>query len=251
MAIDMLRAFGARRTSLDSVMRALVDYADWLAPTLYLEQVMGMTVYEKVVMYSERFGAPHRQLWLFTDDAHARLAQSQGAELGLYASNVPGQLLFETLSYAQIQTLHVNAGSPPSEGWIISHENFALSRMWSQALSLEAMLRTPNWEDPTLLRALKLFGGYQALFHANDSIVTAVGASGLKNPGLIFTTPDSLARFRAEIGQGQQFSLRTFDGQTLCNTSAGAGIDGFIANVRGPGPTVVLPLSACERARTI
>lgn len=251
MPIDILRSFSERRASLESVMRALVEYPNWLVPTLYLEQIMGMSVSERVTMFSERVNTPNRQLWLFTDDAHAHLAQRQKVELGLYATNVPGQLIFETLSYTSLDALHVNAFAPPSEAWVISHENFALSRMWSQALSLEAMLRSPNWEDPTLLRALKLFGGYQALFRPNNTIVTAVGASGPRSPALLFTTPDSLARYQSEMSQGQGFSVRTFDGLTLCNVSSRADVDGFILNVRGPGPTVMLPLSACERARTI
>lgn len=212
---------------------------------------MGMNVHEKIVMYSERFGTPNRELWLFTDDAHAHAALSQGAELGLYAANVPGQLLFETLNYEQLDRVKVNAGSPTSDGWFIGHENFALTKTWCSALSLETMLRKPDWHDRVLLRALKEFGGYQALFHPNDSIVTAVGAGGLQNPGLLFTTPDSLAALEAQMGQGQAFSRRTFNGGTLFDVAPRAGIDGFLLNVKGPGPTVILPLSACERARTI
>jgi hypothetical protein len=155
------------------------------------------------------------------------------------------------LNYAQLDLVRVNPGSAASDAWFIGHENFALAKTWCSALSLEAMLQRPDWNDPVLLRALKGFGGYQAFFHPNDSIVTAVGAGGLQNPGLLFTTPDSVAALGVQAGQDQQFSLRTFNGSTLFEVAPRAGVDGFILNVKGPGPTVVLPLSACERARTI
>ena len=75
-----------------------------------------------------------------------------------------------------------------------------------------------------------------------------MGAAGLKNPGMLFTTPDCAQTVLREAGPANAAKFKTTyaSGREIFSKFDKLGLDGFIINIRGPGVTQVLTAKACE-----
>lgn len=245
---DVLAAYGAGQADANDVMRALVSHRGWLVPIDFFAQCRGDGARaDSVLLLSNESQAPPGNLWLFTDEGAARLAQSAGASLGAYAGRMSGTELFGAIGREQ-QTVYVNPGSPRERTWVFQEGSAAeVGSLWAEAVALEESFA--GWEAAGApdLGALEGYRAFVLYNFASGPVVTLPGRGGLSNPAAAFTTPDCARAFLGLLSDEQREQLRavTIDGRSLL-ASPPSGIDGLLFNPFGPGATYALPLSASE-----
>ncbi|HEX8186721.1 MAG TPA: hypothetical protein VF586_00090, partial [Pyrinomonadaceae bacterium] len=110
--VQMLTAYGAGRANFNDVMRALVSHRGWFVPLALFGRDGGPDRRaDSILMLGAEMLVPPGELWVFTDEEAARLAQAKGASLGTYAGRVAGTELFRAVG-PDSQTVRVNPGSP-------------------------------------------------------------------------------------------------------------------------------------------
>lgn len=245
---DVLAAFGAGRANTDDVMRALVSHRGWLVPIDFFAARRGDGARaDQILILSPESQAPPGNLWLFTDEGAARLAQSNGASLGAYAGRMGGTELFGAIG-REHQTVYVNPGSPRERTWVFQEGSATdVGGLWAEAVALEESFA--GWQaagapDRTALEGYRAFMLYN---HASGPVITLPGRGGMSNPAVTFTAPDCAGAFLGLLNDEQRGQLRpvTIDGKSLL-TNLPSGIDGLLFNPFGPGPTYALPLSVGE-----
>jgi hypothetical protein len=247
MLRELFRSFHAKRASADEVMRAFMAYDAWQAPILYASEMYGTQSFERVAVWGTGMlsSVPAGELWCFTDDAAALDVVNKGATVGPYATGLVGHRLFKNLP--EVGKVYVNPASP-GNGWVIEPRAFAITRLWASALEVESFFAKPEG----LLPALVGYDGFTILTHPNGSVASAVGAAGMRSPGMLFTSPDCADRVLHEAGPQVATSLKqnVVSGKQLFLNFAQLGVDGFIVNPRGPGAPFVLTGQMCEAIRS-
>ena len=110
---DVLVAYSRGLATIEAVMRSLIRHRTWLAPAVWMagwRDHLGT-----VIRFGDATQLPPGEVWLFTDLAavslaSASIAECPGAELGLYAAEVPGLDIFRKLDGKW--DINVNPGSP-------------------------------------------------------------------------------------------------------------------------------------------
>jgi len=241
---ETLRAYAAKAKTTDDVMRAMMNHDAWQAPVMYATQALGTTMFERISVWGNAASAfAPGELWLFTDDAAANAFIAKGGHGGPYASPIQGWKLFGKVP-DNLTRVRVNPGSPPADTWGIEAGGMQLTRLWANAIELEWLLGHP---DDRLAETVANFGGYTAMVLPNGAIATAMGAGGMKNPGMLFTTPDCAQAVLREMGPDMASKMKLIhtNGRELFGKFSKLGVDGFVFNVRGPGTPQILPADAC------
>ena len=242
VAIEALQRFAQKKASADEVMRALVSYDGWFAPGGWVTEAFGTNMFERACVWGERSTVPPGHLWLFTDPDGGLRVQARGGSPGFYVGPLRGSTLFEKLPEG-ITQIEVNPCAPPDSAWFIGGGGVPLARLLGRAIALEQACVTGTGVVDRLLD----YDGYLALLTPAKAIVTAVGAGGMKNPGLVFTTPDCCDAVLAGAGGGaSSLTQISFTGEELFGRFDTLGIDGLILNVKGPGPRKLLSPEACQ-----
>ena len=244
MITDILQQFSRKEVGSDAVLRALVSHDGWFAPAAYAYTAFKKDHFEKVTLWGSETKLPPGQLWFFTGPEHGEMAQQKGAMLGAYTSPLDGATLFGSLEGSGFVEVKVNPGSPSEQGFFIGKSGFDLVRRWARAIRLEQML--VGKREGNLIDELIDFDGLISFSLPNGAIATAVGAGGLKNPGLVFTAPDSAEKLKASVGAQAQLKMIVCDGKTLFGRFSTFGIDGFIFNAMGPGAGKVFDAKICQ-----
>jgi len=238
---EVLRRFSLKQASVEESMRALVSYDGWYAPGAWAADVFKTNTFENACIWGTESTMPPGKLWLFTtvDAGHAAVAR--GANPGFYVGPLRGSTVFENLPSGLAEVV-VNPGSAPEMGWFMGGSAVKLGNAWGRAIALERALEAGD----DFAQKLAAFPEFLLLVHANGGIVTAVGAAGMKNPGLIFSAPDCREAGRVKLGPGAA-ALRDGGavGATLFKELSQIGVDGYILNVGGIGPTRVFTREAC------
>lgn len=239
---DILLAFSRKQASPEDVMRVLVSHDDWFVPATYATHVLKTNRLERGLVLGDPPNITPGELWFFIDQAAVDKAMAKGAMLGFYASRIPGRRIFAELP-TNYNCVRVNPGSDQAETWFIPNDVFALAALWGHALTIETWLTRPD--SPEKFAALRDFPAFGYLIDAKlDAIATAVGAEGMKNPGMAFTAPDCINEV---LKQAPHFERRGVNGLTLFKTLPALGVDGLIFNYFGPGPMAAFDAETCRR----
>lgn len=245
---DVLAAYGAGQASTDDVMRALVSHRGWFVPIGFFAGCRGDGAKaDSVLILSSESQAPPGNLWLFTDEGAARLAQSKGVSLGAYAGRMSGTELFGAVG-GEHRTVYVNPGLPRERTWVFQEGSAAeVGGLWAEAVALEESFVGWQAAGAPDLDALEAYRAFMLYNFASGPVVTLPGRGGLSNPAAAFTAPDCAAAFLGLLSEEQRGQLRsvTIDGSSLL-ANLPSGIDGLLFNPFGPGATYALPLSARE-----
>lgn len=240
---ETLLAFSQKRVGPDQVMRALCEHSAWFAPLSYGYHALKTDKFDNVTLWGNQSQVAAGKLYLFSDATHGHLAASQ-VQLGPYVSPLSGAALFAFLP-AGLTELYVNPASPMERRWYVGQGALALGALWGKAILLEQMLA--GAQQGNLVDALLDFPAWTLFARENGAIATAVGAGGLQNPGMIFTTPDCAELALHNLGD-QAKSLRrvTISGKELFTTFPRFGVDGFLINPFGPGVVRVFDARVCQ-----
>lgn len=239
MVLDVLVRFSKKEASMHAVMRALVEYDDWLAPIHGVTDMQGqhVAVDYPVVMFSQQLSVPLDKLLVFTDRAQAELAANKyGREvLGLYADKVPGHVLFKRLegqSLSQVQELRVNPASPTEHQWFIGRGGFVVAGAWADAVALERKLANV---DESLFAALKSYEGWWVPIAKSDKTLVQVGLDGGPH-AFAFTAPDEYEKFLAQMGPraSQIDALAGVPSAKLLPLIMSTKLSGLLVNARVP-----------------
>jgi hypothetical protein len=242
--LDTLARFARKEVDHLAALRSLVSHDGWFAPATFAMEAFATNVFDKMCLWgNETRGIPPGKLFLFTDETRGPILQARGADPGPCVGPLRGSTIFAKLPNG-IQSLEVNPGSPTSEGFFIDAQSFPLARAWGRAIALETALENGSSD---MIDRLIAYDDYGILVTPAMSIATLVGAAGLKNPGMVFTTLDSLVRLKEKIGvSASTLKETTMRGAVLFEKVASFGIDGLILNPVGPGPVKVFDASVCE-----
>ncbi|MFL6255288.1 MAG: hypothetical protein ACJ74T_09705 [Pyrinomonadaceae bacterium] len=245
---DVLAAFGEGRANAHDVMRALVSHRGWLVPLGFLAECRGDGARaDSILILSHEAQVPPGNLWLFTDEEAALLAQSKGAMLGAYASGMSGTELFGAVG-SQYQTVYVNPGSPPARTWLFQEGSATdVGSLWAAAVALEESFAGWQATGEPDLRALEGYRAFTVYNHASGPVITLPGRGGMSNPAVAFTAPDCAEAFLKLLSEEQRAQMRPAmsDGKSLLGDTL-RGIDGLLFNPFGPGATYALPLHTGE-----
>ena len=242
---QVLAAYGAGEADMHDVMRALVSHRGWYVPLGFLAECRGDgSRADSVLILSNESQVPPGNLWLFTDEAAALLAQSKGAVLGAYAGRMPGTELFGAVG-PEHRTVYVNPGSTPTRTWVFQEGSAAeAGGLWAAAVALEESFARWQMTGEPDLSALEDYPGFVLYNFASGPVVTLPNQGGMSNPAAAFTTPDCAGAFLRLLGEEQRAQLRqvTIDGKSLLENLP-RGIDGLLFNPFGPGATYSLPFA--------
>lgn len=240
--IETLIAYSEKRATANDVLRALMSHRGWFVPIGFfaLSGEPKRRVDSMLSLSAENL-VPQGELWIFTDEASARLAADKGFSVGTYAGGMAGTELFQIID-PTFQTVYINPGSPPDRTWMFQEGSASTAgRLWAEAIALEE--KFVEWQqtgkpDKTAIlnyRAFMLFD------HVSGPIVTLPNIGGLANPAAAFTTPDCVQKFFAELSDEERASIKQVevDGNRLLQLSS-LGIDGFLFNFFGPGASYAL-----------
>lgn len=242
MDIDaVLRRFSQKQVSVDEVMRALVSYDAWVGPASWAAEAFATTVFDQAYALGSTPKVPRGEFWLFTSEEAASRAAASGLAPGLYVAPLRGSLVFERLPNG-IETLKVNPGSPSEAGWIMGAKAMPLCGAWARAITLERKIESG---EPVAL-ALGMHPEFGVLVSANGGLVSAKGAAGMQNPGLIFSAADCMNAGASRIAGGDALRRGVIPGPTLFKDLAGLGVDGYILNFAGVGPTRAFDRELCK-----
>ncbi len=228
-------------------MRAVMAHSQWQAPVGYAMEVFETNSFDRIAAWgTASTSIPNGELWLFSDDNAAMDVVNGGGQAGPYATGLSGHRLFEHLP--NVARVWINPGTK-GESWVIEPRAFDITRLWAKAVKLELLLAKP---DATLVQTLSEYDAYTILVLPSGGIATAVGAGGMQNPGMLFTTPDCAEAVLREIGpQAATLKRVVVAGKQLFADFEKLGIDGFVVNPRGPGASRVLTREICVGIREV
>jgi hypothetical protein len=239
---DLLRRFSRKQASVDDAMRGLVSHDGWYAPMGWAAKAFDTNRFDEVCLWGSSSALPPATLWLFTDKDAGEEALQRGLVPGPVAGPLQGTRVFERVPDG-LETVQVNPGSPQADGWYMGGKAIPLGRAWARAVTLEQAID----QGTEFGLALGRYPSFGVLADASAALVTAVGAAGLKNPGLIFSASDCLEAGRAKLGAAAApFGAHVLAGPTLFGGLDRFGVDGYILNVAGVGPTRVFDREICQ-----
>lgn len=242
MPDSALSAFARKKATKDQLLRALCEYDKWFVPISVANLAMSNRTFECLSVWGAQSKVPADHLYLFTDvEAGQRAAKV--AQLGPYASPVPGAGLFTHLPNT-FSEVHVNPGSPGERTWLIGGDWVELARRWGAAVALEKLLAGKLKGE--LTEALIDFPAFTTLKRPDGGIATKPGAGKLKNPAMVFTAPDCADATLAAGGAAmKKYERVTATGRRLFGAFSTLSVDGFVFNPDGPGPTRALDEPHC------
>ena len=242
MPIEALGAFAKKKTTKDQLLRALCEFDKWFVPIHVATLTMSTKTFECLSVWGAQSKAPAGHLYLFTDvEAGQRAAKA--TSLGPYAAPLPGAELFRHLP-PDVTEVHVNHGSPPERSWFFGGDWVELARRWGAAVLLERLLAGKRKRE--LTQELIDYGAFSTLRKPDGTLATAPGLAGLKNPAMVFTANDCCdAALVAAGAAGKKWKRVTGTGRQLFTAFSKMGVDGFVLNPHGPGPTKALDEPYC------
>ncbi len=236
--LPLLERFAKKQATPHEVMRALASHDGFFVPLGFAPH-LGRSEFERIVMLGKNGAPPPGELYVFTDEACLDLVAQQ--PLGGFVTPVTGIELFCALGDdAGLLKLKVNPGGPLEHFWFVGQDALPLARLWGRAVRLEALLADPTTRRDVLSAALRTFEAFTILVHPTDSVATAVGVGGFRNPAMVFTSPDSFERVLAQAPGTRPAHLT---GTQLFELLPRAGVDGLVFNPMGPGASAGFPLS--------
>jgi hypothetical protein len=229
--LDILKGFASKQATPEEVMRALISWDGWFAPALYAAEAFGKNLFEHACVWGTESRVPPGHLWLFTGADRGPLLVQRGASPGPYVGPLVGATLFEKLPQG-ITQIEINPGSPPAEAFFVGAHGLPLTRQLGAAIGLESAFASGT----NLVDRLVDYEQYILFITPKDAIATAVGAAGMQNPALVFTSFDC-ARAGLQLMGNAAASLRqtTMTGKELFTRFGSFGIDGLLVNAGGPG----------------
>jgi hypothetical protein len=242
--LDSLRGYAAGAVSAERLVRALIEHDGYFVPLAYLDAI-GARIADFVLVLDPAGGPPAGELWLFTDEAHARRAGQKVSGLGAYAGAFDGVRVFGALDRS-LATVRINPLTSVETSWVIERAAVPLARAWARGVALERRIvaRTQPGGADRLAAALRAHDALAVLVRPGGTLMTATGAAGFRNPALAFTTADCAHALLADA-HAHGLHLSTLDGRSLLAAVREGGHDGLIFNLRGPGPTWALGREAC------
>lgn len=241
----MLVAFSEGRAGINDVVRSLISHRGWLVPLAFAAQGVEETrAVGSVEVLSAEARLPADELWIFTDQTTAHVAQAKGASLGAYAGGIAGTELFGKIG-ADVKTVRVNPGSPREHTWMFQDGGgIEVTKIWADAVALEegfARWRETGTPDHAAVLSYRAFMTFD--FSSSGRVVTLPNQGGMSNPAAAFTAPDCADTFLSELSEDQRAGLLrvTIGGRTLLENSPQLGIDGLLINIFGPGETYSFP----------
>jgi hypothetical protein len=235
MTLDILREFAQQRATPEQVMRQLVTYTGWYAPLLWASDALNTEMFDSVYQWGDQSSIPADQLWLFTTPEAGKVAL-QRSSLGLYAGPLSGIELFEHIPQG-VRAVEINPYSPPDQGWYVEGPTVEVARSWGRAMALERALTSGG---PDTVKRLVEYDRYTILLTQQGSLAIAVGAAGMSNPGMLFTTGDAVDLAVAAFGPtGATLQRAVLGGHDLFSQFDRLGVDGFVLNIAGPMPYVL------------
>ena len=245
LVLQMLKAYSEKRVSDNAVIGALVRSQNWFAPVmLFNKEGENELFFDKLTMFSQETNLPVDEIWIFTDMENAQRAQNAGALLGLYVNGSNGTEIFKSLN-ENYKIVRVNPYSPTEETWEIGQNAFELMKFWSSAVEVE---KSFDESHDTLVSVVSQYQNFIIYNYANGYTMTLPNQGGLKNPAIVFTTPDCADALLARVNPEQKVGLErsTVDGWTLLTRLQDQNIDGIFFNPVGPGKPTVLFFNAIE-----
>ena len=244
--VQMLTEYSEGRANMNDVMRALVSHRGWFVPLVLFAQSGGENRrVDSILMLSAETLVPPDELWIFTDEEAAKLAQARGASLGSYAGGMAGTELFRVIG-PDSQTVRVNPGSPREKTWVFMEGSACeAGGLWAEAVALEESFvewRQAGRPDKEALMNYRAFVLYD---HVSGPVITLPNQAGMSNPAAAFTAPDCADAFLSKLSEEQRGAMRqvTIDGRSLLENPP-QGIDGLLLNPFGPGAAFALPLDS-------
>jgi hypothetical protein len=240
--IQVLIAYSEKRASATDVLRALMSHRGWFVPIgLFALTGESNRRVDSMLYLSAENLVPPGELWIFTDEASARMAADKGFSVGAYAGGMAGTELFQLIEPGY-QTVYVNPGSPPERTWMFGEGSASTTgRLWAEAIALEE--KFVEWQETGTpdQAAIMNYRAFLLFDHVSGPIVTLPNLGGMTNPAAAFTTPDCVQNFFNELSDEERASIKQVevDGNRLLQLSS-LGIDGFLFNFFGPGASYAL-----------
>ncbi len=245
--VQRLLAYSQERASTNDVMRSLVSHHDWLVPVGFVVQSGEENrVLERMVILSSETQLPADELWVFTDQPSALMAQAKGAQLGVYAGGIAGTELFRKIP-AGTKLVRVNPGSPTERTWMFQDGGgIEMGKIWADAIALEESFAQWKETGEPDRDAVSNYRAFMVFNHASGPIITLPNFSGMPNPAAAFTAPDCAEMFLSKLGAEQSAGMKqaVVDGKTLIEHAPRLGISGLMFNVFGPGATYAFPFDS-------
>jgi hypothetical protein len=240
--VAVLHKFSRKEASIDDVMRAMTAYEGWYAPMAWAAKIFETNLFENACLWGAESNAPPGKLMLFTDGKRGLDLQARGVNAGPYVGPVRGDVVFANIPDG-LSSIEINPGSAVEDGFFLGGEGAKFARAWGRAAQLESALTTGK----DVANRLIDFDAYGVLVTPQGAVATAVGAAGMKNPGLVFTASDCLDTVCKSIGPSAKNMTRgVVTGEKLFTSMASFGVDGYILNAMGPGPCKPLTMDLCQ-----
>jgi hypothetical protein len=241
--IETLIAYSEGRANSNDVLRALMTHRGWFVPLgFFVLSGEEKRKADSLLILSAENLVPAGELWIFTDEESARLATDKGASLGSYAGGMAGTELFQIID-PSFHTVHVNPCSPAARTWIFQESSAStVGKLWAEAIALEEKFKEWQQTGRPEKEALMKQRGFLLFDHLSGPVVTLPNLGGMSNPAAAFTAPDCAQKFLSDLSEEERASIKQviIDGERLLELS-NLGIDGFLFNFFGPGPTYSLP----------
>lgn len=240
--IETLIAYSQKRANANDVLRAMMSYRGWFVPLgFFALSGEPKRKVDSMLMLSAESLVPPGELWIFTDEASARMAADKGFSVGSYAGGMAGTELFRLIEPGY-QIVYINPGSPPERTWMFQEGSASTAgRLWAEAIALEEKFREWKQTGKPDHAAIMNYRGFILFDHVSGPIVTLPNQGGMSNPAAAFTTPDCVQQFLSELSDAERESVKQVevDGKRLMEL-ASLGIDGFLFNLFGPGASYAL-----------
>lgn len=241
---ETLIAYSEKRANTNDVMRALISHRGWFVPAgLFALSGEPTRRVQSMLVLSNQNLVPAGELWIFTDEAAARLATDHGASLGSYAGGMAGTELFRVIDPTSFQTVYVNPCSSRERTWLFQEGSAStIGKLWADAIALEDHFQEWQQNGEPDHAVLANHSGFLVFDHLSGPIVTLPNQGGLKHPAAAFTAPDCAQKFLDELSEAERTSIKQVEvtGQRLLELPPLCGIDGFLFNFFGPGPGYTL-----------
>ncbi len=226
----LFAAFARHERPADEVLRAVVSYADYLAPPPGTPPGTG---------------SPPGEVWVYTDAAAVDRAQAAGSDVGPLTPGHAGTDLFADPPAGRT-AVRINPVSLPHLGWNVPREAFDTLRAWVTCVHFERQVAGWARGGGVALAALVAYRHFQAYLMPNKAVLTMPNQHGLANAAVVLTAPDCGRALLAQVPADMRAKLTAvfISGAELVDKLPDQGVDGLILNPAGPGPTCPVRLTA-------
>jgi hypothetical protein len=243
---ETLVAFTAKQVQLDTALRALLEYDEWIVhQSLSIDPadvVDGrVKVDARLALLGPGDRPPADDAWIFTDERATAAIMEKVPHPGLGA-HLCGRRGVETLDRIMtapgIEKIRVNPGSPQEHTFFIERGSYGVVAMMSQCIRFERLATRPR--DVAFRKALLALPGLATFRDAEQKMFTLEGdwAAPRFRPAVAFTTPDVARAFHERFTPEAQAQMKMVvpSPRTLIEVLLEDGIvDGLSINPFGPG----------------